>query len=305
MRLSVVIVNFNTGDCLKRCLDSITARFSGIDYEVVVIDNASDDGSEEAADGHPRTALIRNDRNAGFASACNAGAGKAAGDVILFLNPDTRILSDGIAVLLESFDGNERAGALGCRNRLPGGGGIQTSVYRFPTFLQVTAYVFRLRNLFMIGPVKRVLSPFLMWRFGQFHPHDRAMTVDYVTGAFLLVKRAAWRRLGGFDEKFFLFCEEIDLCRRLKKLGGEVMFDPSFEIEHHVGYSSQNTKPRVTLEKFKSYLVYFNKHHGRLKVSAIKIIFYIGIRFWMILYKLTGNRDAYKTYKMLKRKLQL
>lgn len=304
MRLSVVVVNYNTGDYLERCLDSVTEEFVGIDYELLVVDNASSDGSFDTAYNRPHVSLLKNGRNIGFAAACNIGADKASGDMLLFLNPDTRILSDNIDELLKNFEKNRRAGALGCRNRLPGGE-VQSSAYRFPTLLQVTAYVFRLKRLLPFLPLRRIFSIFLKKRFGQFHPHDETMTVDYVTGAFLLVKRNVWLRVGGFDEKFFLFCEEIDWCKRLHELGGEVLFEPSFEIEHYVGLSSEKEKPRVMLEKFKSYLVYFKKHNGGFEVACLKRIFAAGIFFWMALHRLTGNRDSYDAYKKLRRELPL
>lgn len=304
MRISVVVVNYNTGSYLGQCLDSVAERLGGVDYELLVVDNASGDGSCDTARNRPHTLLIENGSNVGFAAACNIGAAKASGDMLLFLNPDTKIISSNIAELLKNFEGNERAWALGCQNRLPDGR-VQTSAYRFPTLLQVTAYLFRLKRLLPFVPLRRVLSVFLKKWFGQFHPHNETMTVDYVTGAFLLVKRSAWLKVGGFDEKFFLFCEEIDWCKRLHELGGEVVFEPSFEIEHYVGLSSEKEKPRVMLEKFKSYLVYFKKHHGGFEVACLKLIFTAGIFFWMALYRLTGNRNSYDAYQELKRKLPL
>lgn len=138
MRLSVVIVNYNTGDYLEKCLDSIAEKFGGLDYEVIVVDNASTDRSAHPARDKPGTILIENDSNTGFGAACNSGAKCSTGKAILFLNPDTKILSDNIISFLDSFDRDEKAGAIGCQNRLPDGS-VQTSSYSFPSLFLVTA----------------------------------------------------------------------------------------------------------------------------------------------------------------------
>jgi len=304
VRLSVVIVNYNTGGYLRACLESITQKFDGTQYEVIVVDNASSDGSEAAAGGSPRTRLIKSGANIGFGRACNLGARQTTGKNILFLNPDTKILSDNIGALLDGFEQDEKAGALGCRNRLPDGS-IQPSAYSFPSLPQVAAHVFRLGAVITSRPVKALLAPFLKTKLGQYQKHDRRKKVDYITGAFMLVKRKQWEKLEGFDEQFFLFCEEIDFCKRISQSGGEVWFDPSFEIEHYVGYSSKKVKPRVLLEKYKSYLLYFKKHHGRLKSACLKLIFGASVRLWMAFYRLMGDHDSYESYAGVKRKLLL
>ncbi|MBI5178623.1 MAG: glycosyltransferase family 2 protein [Nitrospinae bacterium] len=300
--LSVVIVNYNSGDYLKKCLDSVAEKFAAIEYEVVVVDNASTDDSIALARKAPKTLFIMGETNRGFAAGCNAGASVATGDYLLFLNPDTRILSDNIHELIERFKHNPNAGALGCQNRLPDGS-IQTSAYGFPTLFLVFAWAFRLREVLKLPGLKTLLSPFLKNRFGQFNPHDRPRAVDYVTGAFLLVKREHWRRTGEFDQRFFLFCEEIDWCKRLKETGAQTVFDPSFEIEHYVGFSSQKEKPRVLLEKYKSYAGYFEKHHSGFRLSCLKMVFWTSIRYWMLICWLKGDREYYIAYKGIQREL--
>ncbi len=302
--LSVVIVNYNSGGCLEKCLASIEDKFAGIEYEIVVVDNASTDGSQKAAKNRTATALTENENNSGFAAACNAGAKTAKGKFLLFLNPDTVILSKNIGELLDRFDKNEQAGALGCQNRLPDGS-IQTTAYGFPTLFLVASFAFRTKELLRFGPLRAALWPFLRDRYGQFDKHEREKAVDWVTGASLFVKRRAWEKTGEFDERFFLFCEEIDWCRRLKVNGMDVIFDPSFEIEHYVGYSSQQVKPRVLLEKFRSYLVYFSKHHGHADQIWLRMIMKAGIGFWIAVYRIKGDAESYRSYKNVKEELKL
>ena len=182
MRLSIIIVNYNSGPYLEKCIASMAEKFGGLEYEVIIVDNASTDGSitpATRADRH--TAFIMSETNMGFAAGCNAGADIAVGDFLLFINPDTRILSDGIGALLDSFKADAATGALGCQNRRPDGG-IQPSAYGFPTLFLVFAWAFRLREFLRVPGVRTVLTPFLKRRFGQFDPHSRPKTVDYVTG---------------------------------------------------------------------------------------------------------------------------
>lgn len=305
MRLSVIIVNYNSGPYLEQCVASMAQKFGGLEYEVIIVDNASTDGSITAATRADRhTAFIMSETNMGFAAACNVGADIAIGEYLLFLNPDTRILSDNIDALLEAFKADTAAGALGCQNRRPDGS-MQSSAYGFPTLFLAFAWAFRLRVLLHLPGVKTLLIPFLKGRFGQFDPHSRSKPVDYVTGAFLLVKRFAWYKTGPFDRRFFLFCEEIDWCLRCKRAGFNVVFDPSFEIEHYVGYSSQKEKPRVLLEKFMSYRRYFEKHHPGPKSAILNGIFAVAVRFWALYYKMIGNREYANAYKGIKSRLEL
>ncbi|MFQ5431746.1 MAG: glycosyltransferase family 2 protein [Nitrospinota bacterium] len=304
MRLSVVIVNYNTGGYLGACLASITQKFSGTEYEVIVVDNASSDGSADAAGGIPRTRLIKSGDNIGFGRACNLGARETTGKNILFLNPDTKILSNNIEALLDGFEADEKVSALGCRNRLPDGS-MQPSAYSFPTLPQAAVFVFRLQRVLMSAPAMRLLTPFLKSRVGQYADHSERRKVDWVTGAFMLVKREQWERLEGFDEQFFLFCEEIDFCKRISQSGGEVWFEPSFEMEHYVGYSSDRVKPLVLLEKSRSYVLYFKKHHSGLKSTGLRLMLGFGVRLWMAFYSLMGDHESYESYADVKRELGL
>lgn len=304
MRLSVVIVNYNTGGYLTACLESITQKFASAQYEVVVVDNGSSDGSPDAAESFPHTRLIKSDDNIGFGRACNLGVRHTTGTNILLLNPDTNILSGNITSLLDSFESDKKTSVLGCQNLLPDGS-IQPSGYSFPTLPQVAVFVFQLSRILMSPTARWLLSPFLKARVGQYSDQSERKKVDWVTGAFMLVKREQWEMLKGFDPQFFLFCEEIDFCKRISQSGGEVWFDPSFEMEHYVGYSSDKVKPLVLLEKSRSYLLYFKKHHAGFKSVCLRLMFGFGVRLWMAFYRLMGDHDSYESYAAVKRELKL
>jgi len=303
LRLSIVIVNYNAGDLLEACLASIEQRLgegsSAIEYETIVVDNASSDGSERAARIRKNVLLVSSQTNAGFAAGCNLGAEVSKGRFILFLNPDTKILSEGMERLIDRFESGKNEGALGCQNLLPDGT-VQSTAYTYPNLVTMFFFVFRMGELAKRPAVKKIFSFFLGNIFGQFSQHDKRTAVDWVTGAFLMIKREAWMKTGAFDERFFLFCEEIDLCRRVKNAGYEVIFDPSYEIEHFVGFSSRKVKPFVLKEKFKSYLAYFEKHHSTFDNVMLKLMFFFGIRFWIIIFKIAGNAESASAYRELR-----
>jgi len=298
LRLSIVIVNYNTGDLLEESLVSIEEKFTGFDYEVVVVDNASTDGSENVARKRAEVTLIAGEKNIGFASGCNAGTQATTGKNILFLNPDTKIISSDMATLLDNFESDADAGVAGCQNLLPDGS-MQPTAYSFPNITQLFFFVFKIKGLLALPWLKSVLSPFLKDRFGQFAPHNKKEYVDWVTGAFFIVKRKVWEEVGNFDQRFFLFCEEIDYCLRVNQASLKVVFDPSFQIIHYVGASSKKVKPLVLLEKYRSYKKYFEKHHGFLDNFLVGIIFFCGILFWKTVYRIMGDRDSYLAYSSL------
>ncbi|SDS75903.1 glycosyltransferase family 2 protein [Actinopolymorpha singaporensis] len=222
-RVDVVVVNWNSGDCLRACIDSLAGPTGrGQVGDVVVVDNASTDGS---AEGLPNwVKLVANPGNIGFAAACNQGADHCASDYLLFLNPDTVVSDDTIQRAAAFLDSRENlvygiCGALAV-NR-DGSPGLCAS--RFPTLTNVMAGVLRLDRV--VRRWARHLPPEALRRGGP---------VDQVIGAFFVIRRALFGRLGGFDERYFLYYEEVDLSKRAKLLGfgSYLIVDATFE---HIG----------------------------------------------------------------------
>lgn len=249
VEVSIVIVNWNSKEFIENCLLSIPEG----DYEVIVVDNGSDDGSADFIEKRfPHTKLIRNSTNRGFAVACNQGASIARGEYIFFLNPDTILQKDSLKKLVEFARSQARLGAVG--PRLMGQDGeIQNSVRRFPT----------MRGVF-IGRKERLVQKL---------SSERPFSVDQISGAAFLIKRDLWRDVGGMDERFFMFYEEVDLCRRLKDLGYNIYYLPAARITHLGGGSRHKDREVVANYYLKSMFLYFKKYESPRRFFWFRLLY--------------------------------
>jgi GT2 family glycosyltransferase len=253
MDLSIVVVSYNTRPLLARCLRALPEAAAGLDWEAIVVDNASADGSLAAvAAEFPAAILVGNPDNLGFARASNQGAARARGRMVLFLNSDAEPSPGSLSALVGYLDARPRAGAVGPRLRHPDGGSPR-SCFRFPSLT---------RPLLDTGLVRRLAGP----RFSLTYPlGDRRLAeggvVDWLSGACLLVRREALDAVRGFDERYFMYFEDTDLCRRLWALGWAVHFWPGAEVLHVGGASARGLSARLRFEVQRSRLVYFATHH--------------------------------------------
>jgi len=270
--LSVIIVNWNTRDRLAECLASIGRQAGGIALETWVVDNGSADGSVELVKGQfPWVRLLANRENRGFARANNQALRLAQGRHLLLLNPDTVVLDGALDAMVHFMDHHPDAGVVGCRLLNPDGT-LQTSSYRFPTLLTILASTYRLKRLLPLGSLRAsALGRLLEGRFGHLSSHDRVRSVDFVTGACMMVRREAMEQVGLMDEGFFLYAEEIDWCRRIKEAGWEVYFIPRAQVMHHIGQSSAQSEDALAL-LYRSRCYYFRKHHGRVSLFFLRLI---------------------------------
>jgi len=264
--LSVIIVSWNVKALLERCLSSLMecSKRGEIQCEIIVVDNASTDGSAEMVrQRFPGVRLIASDSNLGFTRANNVGAGHSSGRYILLLNPDTEVLGDALTTMVSYMDSHPDVGALGPKLRFPDGR-IQPSRRRFPTlataFLESTV----LQQWF---PRNRVLQ--------RYYVHDRnddeEQDVDWVIGACLLIRRQAWKQVGPLDERFFMYSEELDWCRRLKTAGWRLVYIPSATVMHYEGQSSSQVVPARHIYFQSSKVFYFRKHHGVLAGETLRL----------------------------------
>ncbi|RJR31389.1 MAG: glycosyltransferase family 2 protein [Candidatus Latescibacterota bacterium] len=255
--LDIVIVNWNTGEQLRACLDSISAADKrGYDLlRVVVVDNASTDGS---ADGLERAglplALLRNDRNRGFAAACNAGVSGSAADYLLFLNPDTRLFADSLsyAVSFMELPENRGAGLAGVR-LVDGSGSEAPSCSRFPTLGSLLSKSLGLHRL-----SRRLFPTYALPPGGT----GEGGEVDYVTGAFFLARREVFEALGGFDERFFVYFEETDFARRMRARGWTCRHLGGASAYHRGGGASEQAGAERLFYAAASRILYARKHFG-------------------------------------------
>jgi GT2 family glycosyltransferase len=224
-----------------------------VSSEVILIDNASKDGTAAAVRAaFPTVRLIESPTNLGFAGGNNRAMVEATGRYLLLLNTDAFVEPGAIAAMVAYLDGHPKTAAVGPRLH-NGDGSLQQSCYRFPTPGHAWA-----QNLWLAGlfGADHPLGDFSRW------PHDTARSVDWVIGACVMVRRSVYDRVGGFDERFFMYSEETDWQRRMRTAGWDVAFTPAARVTHLGGGSATPNKPAVDRHFWESLDRYVRKHHG-------------------------------------------
>lgn len=270
MKLSVVIICWNDLKVIVPCLESIFNQTTEIDFEVIVTDNGSTDGSlTHIRKKFPGVRIVENGANLGFSKGNNAGICVATGDYILILNPDTVILDRALERLVEFADEHPEAGAFGCRVLNPDGS------YQNPARPIPTVFGYLIAALYMrwLGRLSNLFESDLYpdWQ-GQ-----SERTIGFQSGCCILFRSALLKRLGGFDERFFYHFEESDLCNRVWKAGSTVHFFPGARIIHLGGQSVGRFPIRFALETYRSGYRYFYKHEGRRGVARIRRVYLLGL----------------------------
>lgn len=260
MDLSIVIVNWNTRDDLGRCLLALRPAAAHLALQVVVVDNASSDGSAAlVARRFPEAEVLALRRNLGFAAANNLGLARCTGRYQLLLNPDCLVHAGALEELVADADAHPEAGLLGPR-LLNGDGSLQYSCRSFPTPAALL-----LRNTFFgrILPRNPWVSGYLM---SGWH-HDQPRNVDWISGACLMVRADARAQFGDLDDSFFMYCEDMDWCLRAWRAGWQVRYVPGPAVTHLVGRSSDRRPVAMTVEHHRSMLRYVRKHYGRVAAA--------------------------------------
>jgi GT2 family glycosyltransferase len=261
--ISIVIVSFNTRDVLRECLQSVDRESTGLRVEVLVVDNQSHDGSPEmAAKEFPHVRLIRSKANLGFAAANNLALAEAQGRYIVLLNSDAFLCPNALRLAVEKMDQHPKVALAGAR--LVGRDfSWQPSARMFPNIL-TDAFVFS--GLAGKHPKSRLFGRFDRTWADPLEPAE----VDWVPGAFSIIRAGILAEAGGFDPQFFLYSEEVDLCRRIKRAGHQIWYWPDIVVIHVGGESSRQIKnlemsstgAQLTLWRMRSTLLYYRKHHG-------------------------------------------
>ncbi|NUO09141.1 MAG: glycosyltransferase family 2 protein [Candidatus Brocadia sp.] len=252
--VSIVIVNYNGKHFLADCLNSIK-KYATLPHEVIIVDNASTDGSCEYLQKYfPNVNLISSTKNLGFAGGNNFGAKKATGKYLLLLNNDTVLLTN-IKIAISEFEKDEQLGVLGCK-LLYGNKSTQPSYGYEHTPLSLLFSWLGLSNLIKVPKLlKRVEIDEANYRIPQ---HD----VAWVSGAFLMTKTTLWHQLGGTDERYFMYIEDVDFCRCVRDLGFRVAYIPNVEIIHYEGAGREWIGPRALEWSMRSYIIYTQKYSG-------------------------------------------
>ena len=295
MKLSVVIICWNDLRVIRECLRSIYAGTHSIDFEVLVSDNGSTDGSLEfIRQNHPDVRVLENGANLGFGKGNNVGIRASNGDYVLILNPDTIIHDGALDRLVQFADQHPEAGAFGCRVLNPDGT-YQTSARLFPT---VRRYWVSALGLKKLANVSRMFlyEEYPRW-FGE-----TERPIDWQSGCCVMFRGGLLRSLGGFDEQFFYHFEEVDLCRRVWSSGHPILFTPDAVITHLGGQSVGRFPVRFEIEKHRNRYRYFYKHFGPQAARQCRRLSIVKIRvrqlgYWLI--------SFWKPTELIQRRLEM
>jgi GT2 family glycosyltransferase len=261
-RVAVVVVSFETRDTLLAALAPLHAPGS-TGVELVVVDNASTDGSVEAVRArHPAARVLANATNVGFARACNQGWRASRAPLVLFLNPDAALPPGALETLAALVEARPDVGIAGPRTR-SSDGTIQVSTG--PDLSLRSEW----RQRRLVRGVARRDAGFLAQAEAR---HAREHEPDWVSGACLMARREALTAVGGFDERFFLYEEDADLCRRVRGRGWRVVFTPAVEVRHALGRSMARASRRARLEYHRSHLLYYAIHNGRAARLVLRLL---------------------------------
>lgn len=255
--LAVAIISHNTCQLLERCLKSVIADGAA---EIVVVDNASDDGSAEMVRRRfPQVQLIANQSNNGYGAAANQAVRNANSSLVLLLNADTELKSGCLAALTEEAAGIPRAGVI-APAILDANGEPEPSCFPFPGTLG-----WLLENQPIAMVTRRI--PAFVSRSVTFRQHDRTNEVPWVTGCAMLLRREAMEGVGGFDENYFMYFEEVDLCHRMSRAGWGVFFAPSAQVSHVGGASTSQYRGAMLISHFESTLQFHRQHYSGLRLA--------------------------------------
>lgn len=259
VRLSVVIVNWNTVDLLRACLLSMDADYLGrADCEVIVVDNHSADGSPDMVEREfaGRVTLMRMSENLGFSGGNNVALRVARGEYVVLLNSDTEVCGDALWQMCDYLDANDRVGALGARLLNPDGS-VQMSCRSFPSYR--TALFHRKSIITRLFPGNRFSREYLM----SGSDHEQTMEVDWVIGACLMTRRTVIDEVGLLDDGFFMYAEDVDWCYRMRRAGWTVEYFPDAVVMHHYEKSSGKAPFRMNFERHRSMWRFYYKHYSR------------------------------------------
>jgi hypothetical protein len=260
--ISIVIVSWNTRDFLLDCLESIKTNDPNVSMEIIVVDNASTDGSPEAIENkYPDVHLIRNDRNDGFAKGNNIGIRESKGRYICLINSDVKVLPGCLTQLYDYMENHPDIGIIGPR-MLNADLSRQCTCRHFPTLWNIFCSATALYKLF---PKSRIFSGDQMFYF----KHDIIRDIDVLAGCFLMVRREAFDQVGYLDDQFFMYSEDVDWCKRFWQAGWQVVILPEAESIHYGGASSANDPLKFSVAQEKSLFQYWRKHHNRLSFAVL------------------------------------
>lgn len=271
MDISVIIISYNVKEFLHQSLLSLQKTLSGFKSEIIVVDNASVDGSKRIIKKEfPDIQLIENDDNVGFARACNQGLEIAEGKYLLLLNPDTLLQEDTVPKMIKFFEDHPEAGAAGCKI-LNADGTLQKACRRsFPTPSVAIPKMLGLSRLF---PQNKLFAKYNL----TYKDPDKLTEVDAVSGSFLMLRKEVYDQIGGLDEDYFMYGEDLDFCYRIKEAGWKIYYVPDTQIVHYKGESAKLASFDNLIVFYKAMGIFVNKHFSKGAYYFIDIFLKLGI----------------------------
>jgi GT2 family glycosyltransferase len=282
--LSIVIVSYNTKDFLIKCIESIEETAKDLAYEIIVVDNASTDGSQELVkEKFKDVVLIANKENLGFSKANNIGIKKTSGRLVLFLNADTLIYPLTLKQMIDFMDSHKDAGATTCKVEMPNGRIDDASHRGFPTPWNSFCHFTGISKLF---PRSKTFGGYNLSYLDLSKTHE----IDALAGAFMLVRREAGKKVSWWDEDYFFYGEDLDFCFMLKQNGWKVYYVPEVSILHYKGVSggikkiskevttaNRETRKKAQTERFKAMRIFYRKHYENKYPFIVTKLVYLGI----------------------------
>lgn len=294
MQLSIIIVSFNTKDITLACIRSIKKYTKGVTYEVIVVDNGSTDASAQAARSLGAR-VIENRENLGFAAANNQGFRVAKGEYVLFLNSDTLIKNNVLAEMVAWVAKDPKVGVVTCGLKNKDGSMQATGGYS-PTLLRVFSWM-TIQDFPLVDKIIKPFHPLHSKSFflkgDEFYKSKKEL--DWVTGAFLMTRRDVLKKAGGWDESFFMYVEEVDLCYRIKALGYQVWYLPKWNIVH-LGGASSRTSEFSLLSEYKGIKKFYKKHYPLWQYGLLRLFLKIGALGRILLFAILEGKEAAKIY---------
>jgi GT2 family glycosyltransferase len=284
--LSIIIVSYNTRELLLECLRSIRASAYRSEPEVIVVDNASQDGTAEAVRSHfPERLLIANSENAGFSRANNLGIEQALGRYLLLLNPDTVLEPDVLEKMTDYMDVHRDAGMVSCK-LVTADGSLDLACRRsFPSLWDGLCRASGLSKLF---PKSRLFARYNLTYLDE----NQTYTVDAINGAFMFVRREAMRQVGPLDEDYYMYIEDLDWCYRFRKAGWKIVYHPEATTLHLKGQSAKQNSSAMISELFRSTKTFYRKHYfpSTGPVHEMALLHGLSLWRWMTLAKNSMRR---------------
>jgi len=287
IKISVIIVNYNVREFLLHSIQSIVRALSEITHEIIVVDNASVDGSVQAVEKKfPEVKIIANTKNLGFSAANNQAIKSSLGEYIVLINPDTVVQEDTFSKLLEFMDSNQDAGGATCKILNPDGTFSIDSRHSIPT---PSTALWKLIGFNRLFPKSKTFG---RYNLTYLDPNE-TYTVDAISGSFMFLRKKAVDDVGLLDEDYFMYCEDVDYCYRMNKQKWKIYYVPESNVVHYKGESTKKSNIDYIINFNKSLYLFYKKHFHEKSVAALRWIILFGVMFrGALIY----SKNAFKKY---------